>query len=246
MSSIRKLVMMLGVLLASSSVLMSCSDDDDGMMGAVPVNSVVATSSTVDVVWSIVPNDNCAGYIVSLLQGSRDGAVIETKEFDNRTCKGQFTGLQPNTEYCIKTQAKPGAGFNSADVYYREFTTSPIIDVNIVSYDAYNVNGYDSDGNPTVTKYYTINMDWPAIAESNCGGYYVAVFNCKKADWKANAAKTGQVTISKDDHGVIATSASIKGLESGKTYTIGAYARPNSMCDYTQGDWSLTEITTPQ
>lgn len=106
-------------LFAMSSVFVACSDDDSTTMGAVPVNSCQVTGTTVNVVWSIVPNEKCGGYEVSLIQGNRDGAVIETKTLDNRTCKASFTGLTPNTRYTIKTQAIPGKGFSAAEPYYR-------------------------------------------------------------------------------------------------------------------------------
>lgn len=180
---------MLGVLLASSSVLVGCSDDDPSTMGALPVNSVLVTGTTANVVWSIVPNESCGGYEVTLLQGSREGQVIETKTFDNRTCKHTFTGLTPNTEYVVKTQAIPGKGFSNADVFYREFTTAPNVDVKVEGFSFYEVEGYDSEGNPTTTPYYSVSLKWAGIPESNCGGYSVSVYECAKADYKSEIGR---------------------------------------------------------
>jgi len=231
---------MLGLLFASSSVLVGCSDDDVSTMGAISVNSVQATGTSVNVVWSIVPNDNCKGYEVSILQGSRDGAVVETKTLDNRTCKATFTGLTPNTKYVIRTKAVPGGGFSDAELFYREFYTAPNVNISVSGFEFYEVNGYDNQGNPTVTPYYHVNIAWPAIEQTNCGGYFVGVYKCAKADWKTSTAAVATAQPDVDD-----TSVKLSGLEPATTYTARAYSRPNSMCDYASGDNTLVEFTTP-
>lgn len=137
MSKFRKLMAAAALLFVSSSVFVACSDDDGNTFGALPVNSVVVTGTTADIIWSIVPNSNCEGYEVTLLQGSRDGNVVETKTLDNRTCQVQFTNLTPGTTYVVKTQAIPGKGYSSAEPYYREFTTAPVMIVSAASYDVY-------------------------------------------------------------------------------------------------------------
>lgn len=244
MSRTRKLMAMLGLLFASSSVLVGCSDDDVSTMGAVPVNSVLATGTSVDVVWSIVPNDNCKGYEVAILQGSRDGSVLATKTLDNRTCSATFTGLTPNTKYVIRTQAIPGGSFSDADIFYREFYTAPNVNISYTGGSTYEVSGYDSNGDPTTTTYCTANFSWPAIAETNCGGYFVAIYDCTPSDWTTATKAVASVTISKDTEGNIATTATFDGLTPGHTYTARAYARPNSMCDYSAGDNTLIQFTT--
>ncbi|MBD5308669.1 MAG: hypothetical protein HDS15_05260 [Bacteroides sp.] len=238
MNRIRKLVMMLGMLLVSS-VFVACSDDDDSTFGAVPVNSVRVTGTSVTVIWSIVPNDKCAGYEVSILQGSRDGAVVASQSFDNRTCQGTFTGLQPNTRYVIKTQGKPGSGFSGAEVYYREFTTSPLVEVSVVGFDFYQVEGYNSDGELVKTDYYRVNLTWPAISQNNCGGYRINVYPGTIASHTNQAAGSAVVS----DPAV--NSATIEKLSPATTYTVVSYTAPNAMCDYANGEQRMIEFTTP-
>ena len=243
MNSIRKLVVMLGVLLASSSVLVGCSDDDDTAYGALPVNSVVVTGTTASVVWSITPNDNCKGYEVSILLGSRDGSVVASQTFDNRTCQATFSGLKPGTAYVVKTQALPGPGYNGAEVYYREFNTAPNVAVTVSGFDYYEeenktFNAETGDYDIEYIPRYQVNLSWPAIATTLCVGYTVAVYDVEVGSWASNAKVVGNYSGS-------ATSATIRGLEPGHNYTIGAYAVPNAMCDYANGDVTLSGFTTP-
>lgn len=238
MSSIKKMAMMLGVLLASSSVLVSCSDDDTDVLGPCPVNSVQVTSTSVDIVWSIVPNDACAGYEMTLLQGSRDGAVLETKTYDNRTCYGGFTGLTPNTKYVIKSQALPGEGFSSSDVFYREFMTSPLMDVQVVSIDLYTTTGYNSEGVMETTPHYKVTLSWSAIPNTNCGSYNVDLYEGTKADF-SNAEYI------KDSMYLTTTSTVFDDLDEKTTYVLDCYTQGNSACDYSWGDSYLVEFTTP-
>ncbi|MCD8181963.1 MAG: fibronectin type III domain-containing protein [Bacteroides sp.] len=124
-----KYTMMLLIFLSASSWLfVACSDDDNDVMGAVAINSCQYTAATVTPIWTLVPNSNCDGYIVALYQGTRSnvGALVEEKTFDFRTCSYTFTNLTPSTDYVISTQAIPSAssGFSSAEMYWKEFTTS--------------------------------------------------------------------------------------------------------------------------
>ncbi|MDE6263782.1 MAG: fibronectin type III domain-containing protein [Paramuribaculum sp.] len=241
MSKFRKLMAIATLLFASSSVFVACSDDDPSTMGPVPVNSVRVTSTSVTVIWSIVPNEKCDGYEVSILQGSRDGAVVGTQTFDNRTAEATFTGLTPNTRYVAKTQAKPGKGFSGSEPYYREFTTSPNIDVVVTGFEPYQVDGFDKDGNPTVTDYVKVSLSWTEIPNTNCGGYGIYLYECAQADWKSSLSAVGSALVSKSN----VTSASIEKLKPSTTYTIRAYATPSTMCDYAVGDNCLSEFTTP-
>ena len=106
---IKHLLMMLLCISVSSMMLVSCSDDDESVMGP-------------------VANDNFDGYVIKLYKGTRAnvGDMVEEKKLDYRTCKCTFSGLTPNTQYVISTQAIPSAksGFSSAQIYWKEFTTS--------------------------------------------------------------------------------------------------------------------------
>lgn len=123
-----KHMMMLSLLLVSSLSFISCSDDDDDVMGPVAINSCQYTATTVTPIWTLVPNDNCDGYVITLYLGTREnvGTMVEQQTFDYRTCQYTFTGLTPNTDYVISTQAIPSAssGFSSAQMYWKEFTTA--------------------------------------------------------------------------------------------------------------------------
>lgn len=125
---IKNIIMMLFCISVSSLMLVSCSDDDDNVMGPVAINSCQYTATTVTLIWTLVPNSNCDGYIITLYKGTKAnvGEKVEEKQCDFRTCKYTFTGLTPSTNYVISTQAIPSktSGFSSAEMYWKEFTTS--------------------------------------------------------------------------------------------------------------------------
>lgn len=127
MKRFKYILMMLLCLSVSSLVLTSCGDDDENVMGPVAINSCQYTATTVTPIWTLVPNDNCDGYIVILYKGTKAnvGEMVSKQELDYRTCQYTFTGLTPSTQYVISTQAKPSAksGFSSAQLYWKEFTT---------------------------------------------------------------------------------------------------------------------------
>lgn len=127
-SKIKNIIMMLFCISVSSLMLVSCSDDDDNVMGPVAINSCQYTATTVTPIWTLVPNSNCDGYIITLYKGTKAnvGEKVEEKQFDYRTCQYTFTGLTPSTSYVISTQAIPSktSGFSSAEMYWKEFTTS--------------------------------------------------------------------------------------------------------------------------
>lgn len=240
MSKFKKLMMIAALLLGLSSVFVACSDDDPTTMGPVPVNSVRATGTSVTVIWSIVPNDKCGGYEVSILQGTKDGAVVATQKLDNRTCKATFDGLTPGTEYVVKTQCVPGKGFSGAEVYYREFTTAPVVDVQVSTMTAYTAQEYDATGQPVVKDYYKVSFTWPAVPKSNCGGYGLRLYQCPKADVGSNdPVDSNQFGKSET------TTATFEKLLPETVYTLAIRTTPNAMCDYTNGDWNYIEFTTP-
>ncbi|MCI9608446.1 MAG: fibronectin type III domain-containing protein [Muribaculaceae bacterium] len=246
MSKFRKLMAIAALLFASSSVFVACSDDDTTTMGPVPVNSVRATGTSVTVIWSIVPNEKCDGYEVTLMQGSRDGAVIGTQTLDNRTCKATFTGLTPGTEYVVKTQAVPGKGFSASEPYYREFTTAPIVTPVVSSLDFYKLNEYDDKGQPVVNDYYKATLTWPAEDVNNCGGYSVTLYGCTKAELdKATADDPAPVAGTANLTKNTANTVTFDKLKPSTNFTIQIRTTPNAMCDYTNGDWNYVEFSTP-
>ena len=131
MRKFQTLLTMVGLPLFSSVMLMSCSDDVDfpkGTMGQIAVHSCQATSNSVTIYWTIVSNDNCAGYKIDLYEGTRDnmGASVEKNTFDKYTHNYTFSNLKPSTNYVIVTQGIPSeqSGMSDAQLYYKEFTTA--------------------------------------------------------------------------------------------------------------------------
>lgn len=125
-SKMKHMLMLLICLSVSSWMFVACDDDED-VMGPIAINSCQPTATSVAIVWTLVPNSNCDGYIITLYEGTKanPGTEVEKKEFDFRTCKHTFEGLKPATGYVISTQAIPGksSGFSSAEMYWKEFTT---------------------------------------------------------------------------------------------------------------------------
>lgn len=226
----------------SASVFVGCSDDEPTTLGALPVNSCRVTNTTVTVTWSIVPNDHCKGYEITLYQGTREnGQEIQKQQIDdNKKCSTSFSGLTQNTKYYVKTKAIPGAGFSNADEFYRDFTTAPDVNVSVSNFELY--KGYTSEG--VYTDLYRVNLTWPAIPESNCGGYALNIYQCEKDNWVSSLTAIKNVTIGKVE-GHIATTATFAGLMPSTTYTVATQARPNNVCDYTVGDPCLIEFKTP-
>lgn len=127
MRKLKHMMMLLILFSVAPGVFVACSDDEE-VMGPVSINSCQYTATTVTPIWTLVPNSNCDGYIVTLYVGTRAnvGAVVKQKTFDYRTCQYTFTNLTPSTNYVISTQAIPSAssGFSSAQLYWKEFTTA--------------------------------------------------------------------------------------------------------------------------
>lgn len=128
MKRLKHMLMLLILLTVASGVFIACDNDENDVMGPVAINSCQYTATTVTPIWTLVPNSNCDGYIVTLYLGTRSnvGSVVEQKTFDYRTCQYTFTNLTPSTDYVISTQAIPSAtsGFSSAQMYWKEFTTA--------------------------------------------------------------------------------------------------------------------------
>ena len=141
MSKLRKSVMALAALVASSAVFVSCSDDKalpDNMLGASFIQRITAGGDYVDLGWTITPTDNVDGYLVQIYEGTRSNmgsSPVVSKTFGKKEATGTFTGLQPNTNYVVTTQCVPaqGSGFTDADVAYFEFWTAPLIQPTAVS-----------------------------------------------------------------------------------------------------------------
>ena len=134
-----KYLMMLLIMSVSSLVFVSCSDDDPDEMGPVAVNSCQVSACNSDdiaaghtgykaaIVWTLVPNSNCDGYIITLYKGTRanPGQQVEQYQSDFRNCYYTFYNLAAGTDYVISTQAIPSktSGFSSAQMYWKEFST---------------------------------------------------------------------------------------------------------------------------
>lgn len=186
------MVMMLGVLLASSSLIVGCSDDDypKNVMGAIVVNSLQTTSTSVTAYWTVVSNGSCDGYKVVINEGTRGnkGAEVVNKTFGPKEYNSTFTGLQPNTSYVITTQGIPSAssGRTEADTYEMEFTTAPRVSgVTFGAFSAYadvETGEEDKDGNPVTEKLGSVSVTWDAISASNCRGYTAALEAWQLAD----------------------------------------------------------------
>ena len=247
MSKFRKLMAAATLLFAASSVFVACSDDDPDSMGPVPVNSCQVTTTSATVIWSIVPNDRCGGYDVTLYEGTREnlGAEIAKQTFDNRTCKTTFTGLKPNSDYVVKTKAVPGEGFSSSEEFYRHFKTAPTVPVTVGAFEAYQVQEPNSEGVLVTNDYYRVTLSWPAYNRNNCGGYNVILYQCKKSEWTNKTAALVSFQTLPDNTGAIATSHVFENLVPGKTYTVRANSIGNAMCDYGSSDFTVGEFDVP-
>ncbi len=234
MSNLKKLMAIAAILFATSSMLVACSDDDSSTLGPVSVNSVRVTSNSVTIIWSIVPNDKCGGYDVSLLRDSRDGAVVEAKNFDNRTCTYTFTNLEPNSRYVIKVQAVPGKGFSDAEIFYREFMTAPLVDGLTVTYSNYGSREVVSNGQTTTVSTCTATLTWDAISVDNCGGYNIALYEGTADNHLENPVANTRIS----DNTV-----SFPNLIVGNPYCIEGYIVGNTMCDFSTGDKSWFNFT---
>lgn len=239
MSSIRKLVAMLGVLFASSSLLVSCSDDDypKDTMGAIVVNSLQTTSTTATAYWTVVSNGSCDGYKVVINEGTREskGAEVINQTFQPKEYTATFTGLKANTTYVITTQAIPSksSGRTKADTYEMQFMTAPL-----VTGIAFSPVTYDEDNNGTVT------VSWNAIQQANCGGYTVDLQSGTLGDdnqytW-ANLKSEGLTSAS-------AVTVKFEGLiEPGQTYRVRVRPNPRNGCWYAAGEYTISSnLTAP-
>lgn len=238
MSSIRKLVAMLGVLFASSSLLVSCNDDDypKDTMGAIVVNSLQTTSSTATAYWTVVSNGSCDGYKVVINEGTREskGAEVVNQTFQPKEYTATFNGLKANTTYVITTQAIPSksSGRTKADTYELQFVTAPL-----VTGVTFGPITYDATGHGDVT------ISWNAIAESNCGGYTV--------DLQVGTPKDGNLewTNIKSETLTSASVVTVKfaGLiEPEKTYRVRVRPNPRNGCWYAAGEYTISNnVTAP-
>ncbi|MDE7471534.1 MAG: fibronectin type III domain-containing protein [Paramuribaculum sp.] len=255
MNSIRKLVMMLGVLLASSVALVGCSDDDYPNFGAVGINSLQTTTSTVTIYWTIVPNENCDGYKITINEGTREskGATVIDKTFDARTANATFDGLKANTTYVVTTQAIPSSksGYSQADTYEMQFMTAPLASGLVVSDFSYKAV-LDWEGNPTGDYVGSAVARWNAISCENCGGYNATLFVCNGCAWAVVQTITNQDTENSDGSialGANKTTATFKDqdkIQPGMKYRLGVTPRPANSSWYPAGEITYSnEVTSP-
>lgn len=229
------------IVVASASVFVGCSDDNYQNMGPVGINSLQTTSTSATAYWTIVSDGSCAGYKVTISEGTRDnlGEVVVNQEFDNcKTHHATFTGLVPNRHYVITTQAIPadGSGFTGADTYSLDFMTAPVIEGITYSAVTYSdVTLKDSAGNDSIVKRGTFEATWTAIEKNNCGGYAVSLQGKNKEDKWANlsSSNVGEALYTFKEQ-----------LEPGKDYRVTVSPRPNNACYYSTGETATGEVLT--
>lgn len=220
------------ILLAASSVFVACSDDDDKTMGPIGINSLRATATSVTLYWTIVPNANCDGYNVSIVEGTRanKGAVVVSQDFDNRTAKGTFTGLKHNTPYVAITKGIPSktSGFRDAYTYEFEFTTAPLIENITAGEVTYTkLTEEDGEGNEVYEFVGSVTASWKALT-GNAGSYTVALYVKDGDTWKLlkNVSVGDLATSSYTFQNIITP---------GSTFRVGVM--PNPKPNQTGGEW---------
>jgi hypothetical protein len=131
MRKLKTLLTLAAMVLFASVLPTSCSDDSDfpdNVMGQIAIHSCQTTSNTATIFWTIVSNENCDGYKITLREGTRAnlGAVVEDLTFDKYTRNYTFENLKPATSYVVITQGIPGVASGLVDAlpYYKEFTTA--------------------------------------------------------------------------------------------------------------------------
>lgn len=252
MSKFKKLMAVAAVLFAASSVFVACSDDDGGNMGLVSINSLQTTSTSATLYWTIVPNSNCDGYNVQILEGTRanKGTVVVNQDFENRTAKATFTGLQPNTAYVAITQAIPSAssGFSGADTYELEFMTAPIIQgitAGPVTYTSKTEE--DKDGNEVTVYEGTVTASWNALS-SNVGSYTVSLFIWQPTDPSKPASDKNPYTwtvVSSKSVGISVSSYTFsKMVKPDNKYRVGVRPTPGKGDWYPSGEFNYSETFT--
>ena len=257
------MVMMLGVLLAASSMLVGCSDDDypKNVMGAIVVNSLQTTSTSATAYWTVVSNGSCDGYKVVINEGTRSnkGAEVVNKTFAPKEYTSTFTGLAPNTAYVITTQAipSPTSGRTEADTYEMEFTTAPLVSgITFGTFSAYTdveTEDVDEEGNAiTVTeKIGSVAVSWNAIDASNCAGYVAALEAYQLADPKQPESDENKyswkVVSSKTVSSATSTSTTFSEVVAPATkYRASVTPRPANSSWYANGEATVSaEVTSP-
>lgn len=249
MNKLRKAMMVLGVILATSFSFVSCSDDGPSEMGPYSVNSCVAKSTSVTIFWTVTPNDKCAGYEVTLYQGTRDNLGAEVTKYvtdNNKDYTHTFTGLTPNTSYVIMTKGIPSAnsGFKGAEAYYQQFMTAPLVNVTNVSCEVKSVSSTDViTGATTTTDYAFATVHWEEYPASNCGNYNIAIYEVTVKDDKESLVSVGSKVVAHND---AAAGWTFGNLKLDTKYAITCQPVANNACWYTgNGDATRYDFTTP-
>ena len=241
----------MGILFASSSLLVSCSDDDYPNMGAIVVNSLQTTSNSVTAYWTIVSNGSCDGYKVVINEGTREnkGAEVVNQTFKPKEYNYTFTGLNPNTSYVITTQAIPSAssGWSTADTYEMQFMTAPLVSgISFGSVTYYDVEEADKDGNFITYKRGSVTASWNALAANNCGGYTANFDVWQLADTSKPEADNNKYDW-RNVKSETVTSASAnsvtfdKLIEEGLTYRVRVRPNPSNACWYPSGEFTISD-----
>lgn len=240
---------MLGVFLVSSLAFVACSDDDDfpkHTMGAVNVNSCVTTSTSATFYWTIVSNGTCAGYELSIFEGTREAKgteVVNWSTDDPKETTHKFTGLKENTSYVVCTKAKPApkSGFSSAETFELQFMTAPIVPVTDVEMEIVPVEVIDTTGEYVTVDMVDVTVTWQDMPITNCGDYTVAIYKGTKADVKAANLVKSDGVLRQDN----TTTHTFSHLDLGAQYTVTVTPKPNGYCWYLTGEPSYKELVTP-
>ncbi len=248
MSSIRKLVMTLGVLFASSSLLVSCSDDDYPNMGAIVVNSLQTTSNSATAYWTVVSNGSCDGYKVVINEGTREqmGAEVVNQTFKPKEYTATFKGLKPNTTYVITTQGIPSAssGRDQADTYELQFMTAPLVSGIAFGEITYTDVTVTENGVPVTYKKGTTTITWNEIASNNCGGY-TADLQLGTLDSNNQYAWSNVTSITLGSSNEVSAKFT-EYIDPEKTYRVRVRPNPRNGCWYASGEYTISnEVTAP-
>ncbi len=217
------------VCFASASVFVGCSDDDYPNFGAIGINSLQTTSSSVTIYWTIVPNDKCDGYKIVINEGTREskGAEVVNQTFDSRTANYEFKGLKQNTTYVVTTQAIPSSnsGYSTADTYELQFMTAPLISgITLGNFTPF--EGTTCSGTAA----------WNGVQASNCAGYTVTLQVQDGNSWK-------NVT-SANISDPLQTSNVFKGIEPSSVYRVSVTPRPSNSSWYPAGEATYSSTVT--
>lgn len=247
MIRLKKVAMAVSLLLTASCMLCGCSDDDfpENRFGAIGINSLQTTSTSVTIYWTVVSNGSCDGYKILINEGTRanKGAEVMNQQFGPKEHHNTFNGLRPNTSYVVTTQAIPSAssGRTEADTYEMEFMTAPLVSgVTVGNITLKDIPVVDANGNLSTKKVGSTKVSWTALT-SNCGGYRVTLYGRAAGTTAWSVVSSNTITdpsVNSVDYTDVLTPA--------WEYRAGVSPRPNNACWYPSGEETYSsEVTAP-